>query len=131
MEIISVKTNRKVELLDITSEVQKKIPSNKSGICILYVPHTTAGIIINEGADPAVQEDILNVFSSFVPDKFPYKHLEGNSPGHVKSSLTGPSVVLIVEKGKLVLGTWQRIFFAEYDGPRNRKVYFKFIEGED
>ncbi|WP_028841403.1 secondary thiamine-phosphate synthase enzyme YjbQ [Thermodesulfobacterium hveragerdense] len=128
MEVITVKTHKKVELLDITEEVLKKLPP-KDGICVLYVPHTTAGIIINEGADPSVKEDLLMAFERIAPENLPYKHLEGNSPGHVKSSITGPSLTLIVEKGKPVLGTWQRIFFAEYDGPRTRKVFLKFLEG--
>ena len=128
MKIITIKTSRKTELIDITNEVVQNLPP-EDGICILYVPHTTAGIIINEGADPAVKQDILKVFDLIAPENLDYQHLEGNSPGHVKSSLTGPSVVLIVEKGKPVLGTWQRIFFAEYDGPRTRKVYIKFIKG--
>ena len=128
MKTITIKTSRKTELIDITNEVVQNLPP-EDGICILYVPHTTAGIIINEGADPAVKQDILKVFDLIAPENLDYQHLEGNSPGHVKSSLTGPSVVLIVEKGKPVLGTWQRIFFAEYDGPRTRKVYIKFIKG--
>jgi secondary thiamine-phosphate synthase enzyme len=128
MKTITIKTSRKTELIDITNEVVQNLPP-EDGICVLYVPHTTAGIIINEGADPAVKQDILKVFDLIAPENLDYQHLEGNSPGHVKSSLTGPSVVLIVEKGKPVLGTWQRIFFAEYDGPRTRKVYIKFIKG--
>ena len=128
LEVITVKTSRKAELIDITDEVTKRLPQ-EDGICILYVPHTTAGIIINEGADPAVKRDILMVYDRLAPEGLDYEHLEGNSPGHVKSSLTGPSLVLIVEKGKPLLGTWQRIFFAEYDGPRTRKVYLKFIKG--
>jgi len=129
MQVITIKTTKKTEFLDITELVQKLLPQEKSGICVIYVPHTTAGVVVNEGADPDVQRDILNIFEKLAPEDFHYYHIEGNSPGHVKSSLTGPSVVLIVEKGKIVLGTWQRIFFAEYDGPRTRKVYIKFIEG--
>lgn len=128
IEVITIKSSKKVQLIDITEEVVKKLPP-KDGICILYVPHTTAGIIINEGADPAVKEDIVLALERIAPEDLPYKHVEGNSPGHVKSSLTGPSLVIIVEKGKPILGTWQRIFFAEYDGPRTRKVFIKFIEG--
>lgn len=128
MESITISSRKKVELIDITKEIESLLPP-KDGICIVYVPHTTAGIIVNEGADPAVKDDILEIFQRLAPDNFSYKHLEGNSPGHVKSSLTGPSLILIVEKGRLVLGTWQRVFFAEYDGPRTRKVYIKFIEG--
>jgi secondary thiamine-phosphate synthase enzyme len=127
MEVISIKTHKKTELIDITSEIERRLPE-KNGICIIYVPHTTAGVIVNEGADPSVKEDILDIYDRLAPEDYAYRHLEGNSPGHVKSSLTGPSIVLIVEKGRLVLGTWQRVFFAEYDGPRTRKVYVKFIE---
>ena len=129
MQVITIKTTKKTEFLDITELVQKLLPQEKSGICVIYVPHTAAGVVINEGADPDVQRDILNIFEKLAPENFHYYHIEGNSPGHVKSALTGPSVVVIVEKGRLVLGTWQRIFFAEYDGPRTRKVYVKFIEG--
>lgn len=128
METITVKTTKKTELIDITSDIEKVLP-HKDGLCILFNPHTTAGIIVNEGADPSVKEDILAIYGQIAPEKYPYKHLEGNSPGHIKASLTGPSMVLLVEKGKLVLGTWQRVFFAEYDGPRTRKIYIKFIEG--
>ncbi|MDF2954090.1 MAG: thiamine phosphate synthase YjbQ [Thermodesulfobacterium sp.] len=128
MESITIKSRKKVELIDITKEIENLLPP-KNGICVVYVPHTTAGIIVNEGADPAVKEDILDIFDKMAPENFSYKHMEGNSPGHVKSSLTGPSLILIVEKGRLILGTWQRVFFAEYDGPRTRKVYIKFIEG--
>ena len=99
MKIITIKTRKKTEFLDITEEVQKAIPPEKSGICVIYVPHTTAGVVVNEGADPDVQRDILNIFEKLAPEDFHYYHIEGNSPGHVKSSLTGPSVVLIVEKG--------------------------------
>lgn len=128
MEILSIKTTKKQELIDITSEIEKVLPS-KDGVCILFNPHTTAGLIVNEGADPSVKEDILAIFSQLAPEKYPYKHLEGNSPGHIKASLTGPTLILLVEKGKLLLGTWQKVFFAEYDGPRTRKLYIKFIEG--
>ena len=127
METITVKTNRQTELVDITEEVSRLVKGVNSGICFLYCPHTTAGIIINEGADPAVAEDILAVFNQVIPWKFAYKHLEGNSPAHIKASLTGPGTFVFVEEGRLRLGTWQRIFFAEYDGPRTRKVYVKIL----
>ena len=128
MKVITVRTNRQTELVDITSEVAKAVSGVKSGVCYLYSPHTTAGLIINEGADPAVAEDILAVLNQVIPWKFNYRHLEGNSPAHIKASLTGPGTFVFVEDGKLKLGTWQRIFFAEYDGPRTRKVYLKVIE---
>ena len=129
MKIINVQSFKKTEFIDITDLVQKNIPADKSGICVIYVPHTTAGVVINEGADPDVQRDILNIFEKIAPEDFHYYHVEGNSPGHIKSSLTGTSVTLIVEKGKIVLGTWQGIFFAEFDGPRDRKVIIKIMEG--
>ena len=127
METITVKTNRQTELVDITEEVSRLVKGVNSGICFLYCPHTTAGIVINEGADPAVAEDILAVLNQVIPWKFAYKHLEGNSPAHIKASLTGPGTFVFVEEGRLRLGTWQRIFFAEYDGPRTRKVYVKIL----
>nr|WP_022853653.1 secondary thiamine-phosphate synthase enzyme YjbQ [Thermodesulfatator atlanticus] len=129
MKVITVKTNRQTELVDITPKVAEAISGVQEGICFIYCPHTTAGIIINEGADPAVAEDILSVFNHVIPWKFSYKHLEGNSPAHVKASLTGPETFVFIEDGRLKLGTWQRIFFAEYDGPRTRKVYVKVIAG--
>ncbi len=127
IKTITVKTNRQTELVDITPEVAQAVAGVSSGICYLYCPHTTAGLIINEGADPAVAEDVISVLNHFVPWKFTYRHLEGNSPAHVKASLTGPGTFVFVEEGKLKLGTWQRIFLAEYDGPRTRKVYVKVV----
>ncbi len=130
MDIIRVKTHSRTELLDITGEMQEAI--NKKGLTdgavIAYVPHTTAGIIVNEGADPAVKRDILAVLNMVIPDNFDYRHMEGNSPAHIKSSLTGSSVQVIVTSGKLAMGTWQRIFFCEFDGPRNRKVWIQTLK---
>ncbi len=129
MEVITVRTNRQTEFVDITQEVAQVVEKArvKSGICFLYCPHTTGGIIINEGADPAVAEDIISVLNQVVPWKFNYRHLEGNSPAHVKASLTGPGTFVFIEEGRLKLGTWQRIFFAEYDGPRTRKLWVKIM----
>ncbi len=127
MKVIAVKTNNRTELVDITDRVREAISGTDSGICFIYCPHTTAGIIINEGADPAVAQDVIAVLNQVIPWRFDYKHLEGNSPAHIKATLTGPGTFVIVEDGQLKLGTWQRIFFAEYDGPRNRKVYVKVI----
>ncbi len=129
MEVITVRTNRQTEFVDITQEVAQVVEKArvKSGICFLYCPHTTGGIIINEGADPAVAEDIISVLNQVVPWKFNYRHLEGNSPAHVKASLTGPGTFVFIEEGRLKLGTWQRIFFAEYDGPRTRKLWLKIM----
>ncbi|RLB08498.1 MAG: YjbQ family protein [Deltaproteobacteria bacterium] len=130
MHLISIRTNTRVEMLDITDMVQKKITEEgiKDGACICYVPHTTAGITINEGADPAVCEDIIQKLNELVPRSNRYKHLEGNADSHIKATLVGSSVVVIIEDGRLVLGTWQRIFFCEFDGPRTRKVWIKFLK---
>jgi secondary thiamine-phosphate synthase enzyme len=127
--ILSVKTNAKTELIDITSKVQKMVRGSKiaNGICMLYVPHTTAAVTINESADPSVRDDILMILNQIVPWKAEYRHLEGNSPAHVKAALLGPSETIGIEKGDLVLGTWQGIFFCEFDGPRDRKLHIHLI----
>ena len=124
---ISVKTSAQTEMVDVTSQVQSEL--SKSGIeegrLTLYVPHTTAAITINEGADPAVKADILMVLNQMVPWKANYKHMEGNSPAHVKTSLVGSAETVLVSGGRLILGTWQRVFFCEFDGPRNRKLHLQ------
>jgi secondary thiamine-phosphate synthase enzyme len=127
MRIIEVKTQAREELVDITARVKEELVSSgvKEGLCYVYVPHTTAAVTINESADPSVREDILLTLRKIVPDSLPYKHSEGNSPAHVKASLIGSSVKVIVEEGRLSLGTWQGIFFCEFDGPRNRRVFIK------
>jgi len=129
--ILTVKTRKQTELIDITSEVQKNIssPANniRDGICMLYVPHTTAAVTINESADPSVKEDILMVLNDVVPWKARYRHMEGNSPAHVKSTLVGPSELIAFENKTLVLGTWQGIFFCEFDGPRSRRLHIKIL----
>ena len=124
---VNVKTGARIEMIDITSSVQKEVSRSgiKEGVCTVYVPHTTAGITINEGADPSVCHDITNKLSELVPYNAGYRHMEGNADSHIKASLTGSSVSVIVEEGRLVLGTWQKIFFCEFDGPRSRKVLFK------
>ena len=129
MNTLSVKTNAQTEMLDITGQVQEAIKAEgfQNGICMLYVPHTTAGITINESADPSVRKDILMVLNQVVPWKADYRHMEGNSPAHVKSSLMGASQLVAVENGQMVLGTWQGIFFCEFDGPRTRKLLLKFM----
>ncbi len=130
MEIISVDTSNQTQMIDITPQVQEWVDKNGAmdGIVTVYVPHTTAGITINEGADPAVCRDILSVLNSIVPWEFGYHHMEGNSPAHIKTSIMGSSVQVILESGKLRLGTWQKIFFCEFDGPRHRKVLIKILE---
>jgi secondary thiamine-phosphate synthase enzyme len=123
----TVSTSKRMELVDITVEIEKELIHRHaaSGICFLYNPHTTAGLTINEGADPAVQDDIVSALKKIVPLNHPYKHMEGNSPAHVMASLMGSSVMIFVEDGRLQLGTWQRIFFCEFDGPRTRKIWWR------
>ena len=124
---ISVKTSGQTEMVDITSQVQNELKRSgvREGRLTLYVPHTTAAITINEGADPAVKADILMVLNQMVPWEANYKHMEGNSPAHVKASLVGSAETVLVSGGRLVLGTWQKIFFCEFDGPRNRKLHIQ------
>lgn len=126
---IKVKTRARVEMLDITQFVQREVSQSgvTDGICVVYVPHTTAGITINEGADPDVCTDIITQLNKLVPPHAGYRHIEGNSDSHIKASLMGSSVSVIIDSGKLSLGTWQKIFFCEFDGPRARKVFVKII----
>ncbi len=128
--ILSVKTSSRTELIDITSNIAKLVKDSgvTEGLCMLYVPHTTGAVTINESADPSVRGDILMVLNQIIPWKADYKHMEGNSPAHVKSTLVGASELVAVENGALVLGTWQGIFFCEFDGPRTRKVHVRIIE---
>lgn len=129
MQSIRVKTNRRTQMLDITTEVQRIVTALgvRAGTCYLYVPHTTAGILINEHADPDVALDAEGTLDRLVPMAGPYRHAEGNSDSHAKSMLTGVNQFVFVEEGKLALGHWQGIFFAEFDGPRERKVYVKVL----
>lgn len=130
MQQMLVKTHSQTEMIDVTPLVAEAVQTSQiqNGLCMLYVPHTTAGITINESADPHVQQDILKVLNQIVPWKADYKHMEGNSPAHAKSSLMGASELLVIENGKLVLGTWQGIFFCEFDGPRSRKLLINFFD---
>jgi len=125
-----ISTRVKEEFIDLTSKVSKIIEDSviRTGICTVFVPHTTAGVTINENADPSVQSDILNTLKTMVPDTLPYTHMEGNSPAHVKASLMGSSVQIMINNGRLVLGTWQGIYFCEFDGPRTRKVYISAVD---
>ncbi len=131
-ETFQVKTSAKTDFIDITRSVQEAIGKlgMRDGICIVFVPHTTAAVTINENADPNVPRDIVMELNKIVPFQDRYQHLEGNSPAHIKASLVGPSQTLFVESGRLVLGTWQGIFFCEFDGPRSRKVYVKAMKTE-
>lgn len=125
----SLSSSSKMELLDITASISKEIAKagQQDGVCVIYNPHTTAGLTINEGADPAVKADIIAALRQIVPFDIAYKHMEGNSPAHAMASLVGSSVTVLVEGGRLRLGTWQKIFFCEFDGPRTRKVHWKLL----
>ena len=129
MERIQVRTTRRTELVDITERIQQIVTKSKvkDGICFISVPHTTAGITINENADPSVKQDILNMLNKLVPEGRGYSHAEGNADSHIKSSILGNCLHMFIEDGQLCLGTWQGIFFAEGDGPRSREVWIKII----
>lgn len=129
--ILTVKSTDKTELIDISSEIRDIVESSgiKEGHCLLYVPHTTAAVTINESADPSVKTDILMILNQIIPWKAGYRHLEGNSPAHVKATVVGTSELIPIENYRLVLGTWQGIFFCEFDGPRTRKVNVSFTSG--
>lgn len=128
-EIVEIRTEKKEQFVDITAQINQILRAGdiKNGLCNIYVPHTTAGVTINEGADPAVVFDILTYLRQLVPESNNYTHLEGNSPAHIKTLLTGPEKTIPVRNGALQLGTWQRVFFCEYDGPRRRKFYVTMI----
>lgn len=132
MIVLSVNTPSKTALVDITDAVGQKVRASgvEKGICTLFVPHTTAGITINENADPSVRRDILMEMNKVIPMDDNYQHGEGNSAAHIKASLMGFSQSLFIENKKLVLGTWQGIYFCEFDGPRSRKVYIKILREE-
>jgi secondary thiamine-phosphate synthase enzyme len=128
--ILSVKSQKRTQLIDITSDINHLIKNSgiDQGLCMVFVPHTTAAVTINESADPSVKSDILMILNQIIPWKADYRHLEGNSPAHIKSTLVGSSELIAIENGRLVLGTWQGIFFCEFDGPRNRKVNVRITE---
>jgi len=124
--IVTVKTSQRTQLVDITSEIERVVAAQsetRDGWCLLYVPHTTAAVTINESADPAVRADIADMLDKLIPWKAGYRHMEGNSAAHIKSTLVGASEMVAIEGGRLVLGTWQGIFFCEFDGPRTRKIH--------
>ncbi|MBU2490162.1 MAG: secondary thiamine-phosphate synthase enzyme YjbQ [Proteobacteria bacterium] len=129
--ILQVPTSQKTQLVDITRQVADAVARKgfTDGAVVVFAPHTTAAVTINEAADPAVPGDILLAINRMVEDDLPYRHGEGNSPAHVKSSLVGASEIVAVENGRLALGTWQGIFFCEFDGPRQRKVRLFFLPG--
>ncbi len=127
---LRVKTNARTELVDITQGVQRLVAESgtRSGVCYIYVPHTTAGITINENTDPNVGRDILKELNKVIPFDDDYGHSEGNSAAHIKSTLVGMSKSVLVEEGRLALGTWQAVFFCEFDGPRERRVMVKVMK---
>ena len=126
---VSIRTNSRVDFQDITPQIQGVVRDSgvESGTCHVFVPHTTAGITLNEHADPSVADDIAAQLESMVPAHSKYRHMEGNAPAHIKASLAGDSETLLIEDGRLILGTWQGIFFCEFDGPRNRTVLVKIV----
>ena len=126
---VTVKTKHTMELVDITQLLTGELRESgiNQGLCLLFNPHTTAGLTINEGADPAVRVDIIDGFKKMVPLNHPFKHMEGNSPAHIMASLMGSSLTIAVDNASFVLGTWQKIFFCEFDGPRTRKVQFHLL----
>jgi secondary thiamine-phosphate synthase enzyme len=131
METLRVKTERRTQLVDLTAVVERAVKASgvASGVCYVYVPHTTAGVTINEHADPDVAADLEGVFDRLVPHAGPYRHSEGNSDSHAKATLVGSSQIIFIEDGKLALGRWQGVFFCEFDGPRDRRMYVKVVKG--
>jgi secondary thiamine-phosphate synthase enzyme len=132
MERLEVRTSRRIELIEITNKIQQLVTKSKvrQGVCCLFVPHTTAGVTINENADPSVKQDILNTLNKLIPEGAGYTHSEGNADSHIKSSILGNCLHIFIEGSQLCLGTWQGIFFAEGDGPRVRQVWVKILGGE-
>ena len=130
METLEVKTNKREEMLDVTSRIEKVVSNSKvkTGVVHCFVPHTTAGLTINENADPDVRRDILYKLGKEIPKQDDYHHGEGNSDAHIKASLMGSSELIIIQDGQLVLGTWQGIFFCEFDGPRTRRLHVQVSE---
>jgi len=130
VERISIRTNNRVELIDITDRVQAIVTKSevKDGVCFVFCPHTTAGLTINENADPSVRKDIVNALNKLIPASAGYAHIEGNADSHIKSSLFGSSLTVFVEDSQLAFGTWQGIYFCESDGPRSREVWVKVLQ---
>ncbi|GAH45706.1 unnamed protein product [marine sediment metagenome] len=131
LKIININTPQREILMDITREINNIVSESniQNGVCRLFVPHTTAAITINENADPSVKKDIINFLGKLIPQNAGFRHMEGNSDAHIKSTLVGPSLEILINNKRLVLGTWQGIMFAEFDGPRNRKLHIQ-LQGE-
>lgn len=132
MDKLNIRTTKRTELVDITDEIQNIVNKSKikEGVCFIFCPHTTAGLTINENADPSVRKDITAALSKLIPENAGYSHSEGNADSHIKSSLFGSSLTVFIEDGQLAFGTWQGIYFCESDGPRSRQVWVK-IKGEN
>ena len=131
LKTININTPQREILMDITSKISKIVSESsiQKGVCRLFVPHTTAGITINENADPSVKKDIINYLRKLIPQNAGFRHMEGNSDAHIKSTLVGPSLEILINNKRLVLGTWQGIMFSEFDGPRNRRLHIQ-LQGE-
>lgn len=132
MKTLKVKTSSRTEMKDVTSEIAKAVAETGiiNGLCVAYVPHTTAAVTVNERVDPDVMLDVSDALSEQYPHEHGWRHSEGNSDSHVKSSVIGPSIAIPVENGRLTLGTWQGVFFCEFDGPRNRNLYIQVVKAE-
>jgi secondary thiamine-phosphate synthase enzyme len=128
---LSLRTNRRTEMVEITGQIQAMVRQSgvEEGVCHIFAAHTTAGLTINENADASVAADILMVLNRIISDQEAYRHLEGNSPAHIKASLMGPQLTVLVSNGRLLLGTWQGVFLCEFDGPRTRQVHIKIMAG--
>jgi secondary thiamine-phosphate synthase enzyme len=124
---LNIKSRAKTEFIDITDDINEAIKESgiKSGICYIYIPHTTAGITINEGADPSVKRDIITTLNRLIPFEGDYQHMEGNSAAHIKSTVVGVSQFVVIEDGRALLGTWQSVYLCEFDGPRHRRAVLK------
>lgn len=127
MQKITIRTSKRKEMVDISAEIQRTLSKSsiKNGICVVFVPHTTCGITINENADISVKKDIISHFNKMVPENGNYQHSEGNSDAHIQSTISGHSLTLIVENGRIQIGTWQGIFLCEFDGPRTREIWLQ------
>jgi len=133
LQEIQVKSGKRNELIDVTAQVEQAVSKSnaKEGICVVYCPHTTAAVTINENADLSVKSDIISALNKLVPEGAGYSHAEGNSDSHIKASLMGNSRTIIVQDGKLLLGQWEGIFFCEFDGPRTRRLLIKLCEAKN
>lgn len=129
MEKISISTKKRTDFVEITQQIEEVIKKQniKNGVCFLFVPHTTCGLTINENADPSVRRDIMEKLEELVPENDNYSHTEGNADSHIKSTITGHSLIIFIENGALQLGTWQGIYLCEFDGPRTRQVWIKIV----